>query len=232
MRLICPNCGAQYEIDDTAIPPGGRDVQCSDCRFSWFHTRRAPLVLRSDATESEDSSQPQSEGPHPQPPRRRPDAQVLAVLREEAEREQAARKDEAGPGDVRAMVSRDTAAPDRGRPHPIADVSLPTRGTGTAGLSASAKGVQPTAPGPSAVPPHVPDMPPAPPRELGWLGMVCAVAAFGVATLLYAQPDSVVQAVPSLEGPVTAYVEGIDAGRIWLDATADSILAGPREQEN
>jgi predicted Zn finger-like uncharacterized protein len=36
MRLICPNCDAQYEVDDAAIPPTGRDVQCSSCGHAWF----------------------------------------------------------------------------------------------------------------------------------------------------------------------------------------------------
>ena len=36
MRLICPNCGAQYEVDDSVIPDGGRDVQCSNCGHTWF----------------------------------------------------------------------------------------------------------------------------------------------------------------------------------------------------
>lgn len=36
MRLVCPNCGAQYEVDDRVIPETGRDVQCSNCGFGWF----------------------------------------------------------------------------------------------------------------------------------------------------------------------------------------------------
>jgi len=36
MRLTCPNCGAQYEVDESAIPQGGRDVQCSNCGHTWF----------------------------------------------------------------------------------------------------------------------------------------------------------------------------------------------------
>ncbi len=36
MRLVCPNCGAQYEVDDRVIPQGGRDVQCSNCGHTWF----------------------------------------------------------------------------------------------------------------------------------------------------------------------------------------------------
>ncbi|MDU8926141.1 zinc-ribbon domain-containing protein [Alisedimentitalea sp. MJ-SS2] len=36
MRLICPNCGAQYEVPDDVIPEMGRDVQCSNCGDTWF----------------------------------------------------------------------------------------------------------------------------------------------------------------------------------------------------
>ena len=36
MRLVCPNCGAQYEVDDRVIPGNGRDVQCSNCGHTWF----------------------------------------------------------------------------------------------------------------------------------------------------------------------------------------------------
>ncbi|PZX09994.1 zinc-ribbon domain-containing protein [Celeribacter halophilus] len=36
MRLICPNCGAQYEVDSRVIPDTGRDVQCSNCGHTWF----------------------------------------------------------------------------------------------------------------------------------------------------------------------------------------------------
>ncbi|WP_146587021.1 zinc-ribbon domain-containing protein [Puniceibacterium confluentis] len=36
MRLICPNCGAQYEVPVEVIPAGGRDVQCSNCGNTWY----------------------------------------------------------------------------------------------------------------------------------------------------------------------------------------------------
>lgn len=38
MRLVCPNCGAQYAIAEDVIPPAGRDVQCSNCGHTWFQT--------------------------------------------------------------------------------------------------------------------------------------------------------------------------------------------------
>ena len=38
MRLTCPNCRAQYEIAEDAIPASGRSVECSACGHVW----RAP----------------------------------------------------------------------------------------------------------------------------------------------------------------------------------------------
>lgn len=36
MRLICPNCATQYEVDDSAVPAAGREVQCGNCASTWF----------------------------------------------------------------------------------------------------------------------------------------------------------------------------------------------------
>lgn len=49
MRLICPNCGAQYEVPESVIPESGRDVQCSSCGNTWF--QHHPLY--ANATEDE-----------------------------------------------------------------------------------------------------------------------------------------------------------------------------------
>jgi predicted Zn finger-like uncharacterized protein len=50
MRLICPNCDAQYEVDAAAIPLAGRDVQCSSCGHAWFQAH--PDVEREREAES------------------------------------------------------------------------------------------------------------------------------------------------------------------------------------
>lgn len=49
MRLICPSCGAQYEVDDSVIPDGGRDVQCSNCGHAWFQRSAKQLEADSEA---------------------------------------------------------------------------------------------------------------------------------------------------------------------------------------
>lgn len=60
MRLICPNCSAQYEIDASLIPDEGRDVQCSNCGHTWFELPPAPPAY-ADLPEPEPA--PQEEEP-------------------------------------------------------------------------------------------------------------------------------------------------------------------------
>jgi predicted Zn finger-like uncharacterized protein len=125
MRLVCPNCEAQYEVDDSAIPASGRDVQCSACGHGWYHrpdsrpAAAAVMAAPADAAATPPepaagsargpSDRPVPAEPAPSaeaappagaPPRRPLDASVLAVLREEALREAAARRAEARAPDL------------------------------------------------------------------------------------------------------------------------------------
>jgi predicted Zn finger-like uncharacterized protein len=61
MRLICPNCDAQYEVDDAAIPAAGRDVQCSSCGHGWFQTH--PEIEAERAAESALHDAPPTDAP-------------------------------------------------------------------------------------------------------------------------------------------------------------------------
>ncbi|MCK5500021.1 MAG: zinc-ribbon domain-containing protein, partial [Tritonibacter mobilis] len=49
MRLICPNCGAQYEVPEDVIPENGRDVQCSNCGDTWFQPSAQMLADQDEA---------------------------------------------------------------------------------------------------------------------------------------------------------------------------------------
>ncbi|WP_322890292.1 MULTISPECIES: zinc-ribbon domain-containing protein [unclassified Yoonia] len=82
MRLICPNCGAQYDVADDAIPSGGRDVQCSSCNYTWFQTGAKSGALPGP-------KMPDPAVQQDAPPARKPvDPSISDILREEAAREQ------------------------------------------------------------------------------------------------------------------------------------------------
>lgn len=85
MRLTCPNCKAQYEVEERVIPGAGRDVQCSACGTTWFQYP-AEVALQMRAADLEDDDE-DGGPPAPRPPERQIDHTVLEVLRQEAERE-------------------------------------------------------------------------------------------------------------------------------------------------
>lgn len=121
MRLICPNCNAQYEVPDSAIPPEGRDVQCSSCGHTWFQPGYgAEPEDETQETVAEDAAEPAEEdtdsfeaslrealdsedaqetsagdAPAAPEPRRELDPAVASVLREEAEHEARRRRRDA-----------------------------------------------------------------------------------------------------------------------------------------
>ena len=120
MRLICPNCEAQYEVDPSQIPSAGRDVQCSNCEHSWFQgpvrsdmppggssfvaernqgqTDLAPDAPINERAGSTSAAVNETFEDSSQLPRRPLDPKVANILREEAELEAAARRWE-GAGD-------------------------------------------------------------------------------------------------------------------------------------
>ena len=66
MRLICPNCGAQYEVPEEVIPENGRDVQCSNCGDTWFQTHPDhPQHIEDDepSFEDDDTIDPDADQP-------------------------------------------------------------------------------------------------------------------------------------------------------------------------
>ena len=112
MRLICPNCGAQYEVADDVIPQDGRDVQCSNCGHTWFEHHGAsdvedaftdqPLEQAQQAADEAVVPEP-APAPAPEPApapaadlqRTELDPAIADILREEAAREAQARSAEA-----------------------------------------------------------------------------------------------------------------------------------------
>lgn len=240
MRLICPNCDAEYEVDDAAIPEGGRDVQCSNCGHAWF---QLPADVEAALADEEalfgDPGPDEDEAPEPesQPQaasRRTLDENLMAVLREEAEREAAARRSEAAVTMIETQTEMPLAAPD-----------IATGG----GLAAAAarriarlKGADPDiAPPPEAAKPAsrrglLPDIEEInsslrsgaaeldaasvdePSARGGFRsGFVLSLLLAAGAAGAYAMAPKISEQIPASKAVLDGYVQSVDAGRLWLD---------------
>lgn len=276
MRLVCPNCDAQYEVDDAAIPDEGRDVQCSNCGHAWF---QLPPDLAEPEEDAEEAALFQSPVPAAPPvaappaaaappvaapvaapvvaappaaddagadddapatpPRRTLDDAVLAVLREEAEREAAARRAEA-PRGVEVQPDLGLTAPAaaaRTAPEPAAPVAAadaPTPDTQTPDTQT------PVTQRPGARRDLLPDIEEinstlragSEAREQGSEEAEAAVAARSsgfragfaamlvvavVLVALYVMAPRIAQHLPGSATAMESYVAAVDGARIWLD---------------
>lgn len=353
MRLICPNCGAQYAVDDRVIPETGRDVQCSSCGHTWFQRhpdqdpelaeelgweqpRRVPdPPVAASAPETRAESRPEpdaagagdaatesdvaddgtarsevastaeaedfdergpsrfdyadeedvspdlgvsddvldddgaepaptdiaarsgAEGSEPaesgaeetgaEPARRRVDADVLSVLREEAEREQAARRAESAIPEYQpelAMPEPEHAPrhgtadyagrePDEyapygytpsGYPAPAPSPSPSRRGLlpDVEDVSSSLEGEDSSADGRHHVDHETRQLR----RRGSRIGVGLSLLFFGTMALVYARSDRIAATIPSSAEPLAGYVAKVDAGRIWLDRTLRDFVSG------
>ena len=62
MIISCPSCLKKFKIEDTLIPPKGRNLQCGSCNYNWFYKIEnktvEPLKLEENIEEKiEDSDE-------------------------------------------------------------------------------------------------------------------------------------------------------------------------------
>ncbi len=277
MRLVCPNCDAQYEVDDAAIPEEGRDVQCSNCGHAWF---QLPAGVADPETEEDDAAlfpqpepapvaapgAPQTAAPQPvtepqpvpapaaadappAPPRRTLDESVLAVLREEAEREATARRAEAARS-VEVQTDLGLPAP------PPAAARMATEVSADPDAPASARGDTPTqppgTPRPGARRDLLPDIEEinstlragsearsaaaadaaqvaVAARSGGFrAGFVTMLVAAVLLVALYVMAPRIAQHLPGSAAAMEGYVATIDGARLWLDGALQSAVTALR----
>ena len=199
MRLGCPNCGALYEVDDSAIPESGREVQCSACDHRWH------VAATGDAPDAPRASDP------PRP--RAPDPAVLKSLREEAARELSARRRETAgaagtaPGDAGSQdgAGAGAAAPPRRALLPEIDEISPTLhpDRAAAGAGSSVR--------------HAPDAP----RQRGFAtGLAVSLTLSALAAAAYVWSSDLAAAVPVLGEPLESYVDAVDRLRLAIRSAA------------
>lgn len=96
MLITCPTCAAVYRIDDGAIGPNGRNVQCDGCGAQWRQTpaeKQAAVEPDSDiaaAPERDfkvaDAAEDERAGDRPRTPGLEEAAELLQEMREESAR--------------------------------------------------------------------------------------------------------------------------------------------------
>jgi predicted Zn finger-like uncharacterized protein len=245
MRLICPNCGAQYEVDDKVIPETGRDVQCSNCGHTWF---QRPAHLDADLAEELGQELPAAEesdadAPAAAKPRRSLDPETANVLREEAAREAEARRAEASGMETQPDLGLDDTAEDTAAKSAAARARMARlRGLEAddtdAGLDRSRRERLPdideinstlraspeddlSAPGAKA---SVESQ--AKPRRRGFrLGFSLAVLVVAGGALVYRFAPQIVDSVPQAEPYLTAYVDWANATRVQVNGLVETAAA-------
>ncbi|MBL3607639.1 zinc-ribbon domain-containing protein [Rhodovulum sulfidophilum] len=256
MRLTCPKCGAQYEVDEAVIPDEGRDVQCSNCNHIWFQEPSgaaprdplaafaAPRAPEPVAPGPEGADAPPAAGQAADvPPRRGLDEDVLSILREEAEREQRAREEEATaetfseqadlglaspPPPVRAKNPEPAPSPE---PEPDPAPAEPSRSAARRDLLPDVEKITSTLS--ASTDRGAASIPPAAAARNGLsgaflAGFLVAVLVAAAALAAYLKAPAIAALNPALEGQVAAYVETVDAARAWL---AGLVPADPLDRE-
>ncbi|RID93211.1 hypothetical protein D2N39_06110 [Gemmobacter lutimaris] len=279
MRLICPNCDAQYEVAEDAIPTEGRDVQCSNCGHAWFQEHASIIEAREEAEalnasvmvpepavapepEPEPPSEPEPQAPEPEPeaiveaepdpapapavaPVRRSglDESLMAVLREEAERETQARaREEPRALEVQGDLGLETvgavATPAARRiarlkgiedePQDEAEIEAVTARSGKGrDLLPDIEEINSTL-RPSSERDGAGDLPSPAAQARGssfrtGFALMLLIAV-GLAAA-YVLAPKVGQQIPALAEPMAAYVGAVNAARLWLDGLMQSAIA-------
>lgn len=304
MRLICPNCDAQYEVSADAIPEAGRDVQCSACGHTWFQKAEpvaavipelvavptapppapepadtalpepAPLPEPAALTEPEpddafaaavgaamaafdpplpedlpaDPKAAEVEAVDPDdapPPPHRPapasrglDDSMMAVLREEVERETRARAHDEPAIEVQTDLGLETAAvapvvPRRvvpvGRAAAEVESETTTRPSKGRALLPDIEEINSTL-SPMSNPGEPAELAPSAPRRGSFgRGFMLMILLGMIALTVYVTAPRITQRFPAVAGPVNAYVAGVDTLRVKLDGLMEATTSALKD---
>ncbi len=256
MRLICPNCDAQYEVDDSVIPKGGRDVQCSSCGQTWFQKSAEqlddgdtaevvapPPAPQEPEVEPEPQGEPEPESepepiPDPEPEPRKPDEAVMDVLRQEAALETEARQSEAQGGlETQPDLGLDQSETSTDPHAAISERTARLRGiepevdknAPRSDLLPDIEEINSTLRAESDGEAEVGVTPEKRSRRGFRLGFGLIITLATLLLLAYAYAPQIIEKLPASEPYMNSYVEKVDGLRGWLDQlmkTATAKMSG------
>jgi predicted Zn finger-like uncharacterized protein len=244
MRLICPNCGAQYEVDDSLVPDSGRDVQCSNCGHAWF--QRPPHLdsaladeLGTDLPEEvpEEAEEIEAEPVKAEPVKAessRLDPEVRNILEEESERETKARRADAGietqdelgldeggktPGVRERMARLRGLDVDERAENAAAAVAAATAAGSRRDLLPDIEEINSSLRSADERESGAEELPPRRKRSGFSFGFMLVLILAFVAVAVYAFADKLAEAVPAAAPALSVYVAWANELRGWLDTT-------------
>ena len=202
MRLLCPKCDAEYELADGIIPNTGRDVQCSSCDTIWF-VKVNHTPLKSSAI----------------------DPEVISILKQEAQRELAARNVETStilePSETVNNAKTTERSPREQTAHNAENPSIQSNHLPPI-QDVAAKSATPAST--SATNPQLAPEDDVPPLNNRQRGILTALTLLGALTALYVFAPEITEAFPNYTDWVNSYIFWIDDIRQWLQNNWHKIL--------
>ena len=202
MRLVCPNCKANYEVPRHAVPIGGREVKCASCGHSWFQTRTkksndGELIEPENEVIKEDTEEVTSAASN----QKKIDPSVIKILKEEAKREIEARDQERNKKNIPSKNKRSFKNPRNSEPATLTKDAI---------LKHQSK---------DALAEALDDK-----KTTKRSGFIFGLLIVLFALLAYTNSDQLISVLPAYEVYIVSYIELVDEMRLELNKLAGKVI--------
>ena len=202
MRLVCPNCKANYEVPRHAVPIGGREVKCASCGHSWFQTRTkksndGELIEPENEVIKEDTEEVTSAASN----QKKIDPSVIKILKEEAKREIEARDQERNKKNIPSKNKRSFRNPRNSEPATLTKDAI---------LKHQSK---------DALAEALDDK-----KTTKRSGFIFGLLIVLFALLAYTNSDQLISVLPAYEVYIVSYIELVDEIRLELNKLAGRVI--------
>ena len=202
MRLVCPNCKANYEVPRHAVTIGGREVKCASCGHSWFQTRTkksndGELIEPENEVIKEDTEEVTSATSN----QKKIDPSVIKILKEEAKREIEARDQERNKKNTASKNKRSFKNPRNSEPATLTKDAI---------LKHQSK---------DALAEALDDK-----KTTKRSGFIFGLLIVLFALLAYTNSDQLISVLPAYEVYIVSFIELVDEIRLELNKLAGKVI--------
>tara|TARA_B100000683_G_scaffold266009_1_gene297720 strand:+ start:374 stop:1003 length:630 start_codon:yes stop_codon:yes gene_type:complete len=202
MRLVCPNCKANYEVPRHAVPIGGREVKCASCGHSWFQTRTkksndGELIEPENEVIKQDTEEVMSATSN----QKKIDPSVIKILKEEAKREIQARDQERNKKNIPSKNKRSLKNTRNSEPATLTkDAIIKNKSKDALAEALDDK------------------------KTTKRSGFIFGLLIVLFALLAYTNSDQLISVLPAYEVYIVSYIELVDEIRLELNKLAGKVI--------